>query len=80
MTQITARHNFHVQTDTFELTLTNEKEQVVARRVFLPDEYLSDVTSMEEGFAGRGELTVRLFLDIGPLGAAGYRIYLFYPP
>lgn len=69
-----------VEYPAFELTLTNEKEQVVARRVFLPDEYLSDVTSMEEGFAGRGELTVRLFLDIGPLGAAGYRIYLFYPP
>jgi len=68
-----------VEFPAFELTLTNEKEQVVARRVFLPEEYLSDETRREEGFAGRGELAVRLFLDIGPLGAAGYRIYLFYP-
>lgn len=68
-----------VEFPAFELTLTNEKEQVVARRVFLPEEYLSEETSREEGFAGRGELAVRLFLDIGPLGAAGYRIYLFYP-
>ncbi len=69
-----------VEYPAFELTLTNEKEQVVARRVFLPDEYLTEGTSIEEGLAGRAELTVRLFLDIGPLGAAGYRIYLFYPP
>ena len=68
-----------VEYPAFELTLTNEKEQVVARRVFLPDEYLADETDKKEGFAGRGELAVRLFLDIGPLGAAGYRIYLFYP-
>lgn len=68
-----------VEFPAFELTLTNEKEQVVARRVFLPEEYLSDETRREEGFGGRGELAVRLFLDIGPLGAAGYRIYLFYP-
>jgi len=68
-----------VEFPAFELTLTNEEERVVARRVFLPDEYLSDVTIIDDGLAGRGELAVRLFLDIGPLGAAGYRIYLFYP-
>lgn len=68
-----------VEFPAFELTLTNEEERVVARRVFLPDEYLPDATIIGEGLAGRGELAVRLFLDIGPLGAAGYRIYLFYP-
>jgi len=68
-----------VEFPAFELTLTNEEERVVARRVFLPDEYLSDITITGEGLAGSGELAVRLFLDIGPLGAAGYRIYLFYP-
>ena len=68
-----------VEFPAFELTLTNEEERVVARRVFLPDEYLSDITIIDQGLAGGGELAVRLFLDIGPLGAAGYRIYLFYP-
>jgi predicted Zn finger-like uncharacterized protein len=68
-----------VEYPAFELTLTNEEERVVARRVFLPTEYLSDATIIDEGFTGRGELAVRLFLDIGPLGAAGYRVYLFYP-
>jgi predicted Zn finger-like uncharacterized protein len=68
-----------VEYPAFELTLTNEEERVVARRVFLPDEYLPDATIIDDGLAGRGELAVRLFLDIGPLGAAGYRIYLFYP-
>jgi len=68
-----------VEYPAFELTLTNEEERVVARRVFLPDEYLAEATIIDEGLAGGGELAVRLFLDIGPLGAAGYRIYLFYP-
>jgi predicted Zn finger-like uncharacterized protein len=68
-----------VEYPAFELTLTNEEERVVARRVFLPDEYLPDATIIDDGLAGRGELAIRLFLDIGPLGAAGYRIYLFYP-
>lgn len=73
------RARIAVEYPAFELTLSNEKEQVVARRVFSPDEYLSDEISAERGFAGRGELAVRLFLDVGPLRAAGYRIYLFYP-
>jgi len=68
-----------VEYPALELTLTNEKEQVVARRVFLAQEYLSDGQGPDQGFAGRGEMAVRLFLDIGPLRAAGYRIYLFYP-
>ncbi len=68
-----------VEYPAFELTLTNEEERVVARRVFLPDEYLKDATIIDKGLAGRGELSIRLFLDIGPLRAAGYRIYLFYP-
>ena len=68
-----------VEFPAFELTLSNEKEQVVARRVFLPDEYLSDTERVEQGFTEQGELAVRLFLDVGALRAAGYRIYLFYP-
>jgi len=68
-----------VEFPAFELTLSNEKEQVVARRVFLPVEYLSDTKNVEQGFTGQGELAVRLFLDVGTLRAAGYRIYLFYP-
>lgn len=68
-----------VEFPAFELTLTDAQEKVVARRVFLPDDYLPEETPVKVGLAGRGELAVRLYLDTGPLRAAGYRIYLFYP-
>jgi len=68
-----------VEYPAFELTLTNAREQVVARRVFVPGEYLAEDVRKEEGLPGRQELSVNLYLDTGPLRAAGYRIYLFYP-
>ena len=68
-----------VEFPALELTLTNVQEQVVARRVFLPSEYLTEPSSVTQGIRGRGEISVNLFLDTGPLRAAGYRIYLFYP-
>ncbi len=68
-----------VEYPAFELTLTNAREQVVARRVFVADEYLAEGVRKEEGLPGRQELSVNLYLDTGPLRAAGYRIYLFYP-
>jgi predicted Zn finger-like uncharacterized protein len=68
-----------VEYPAFELTLTNAREQVVARRVFMPAEYLAGDVRTETGLPGRQELSVNLYLDTGPLRAAGYRIYLFYP-
>ncbi len=62
----------------FELTLTNSLEQSVARRVFLPAEYLSP-TAQTDGFKAGTELPIQLYLDTGALRAAGYRLYLFYP-
>ncbi|HUF19761.1 MAG TPA: zinc-ribbon and DUF3426 domain-containing protein [Burkholderiales bacterium] len=63
----------------FELTLTNAQEQVVARRVFLPREYLDEPERMPQGLPPRAELPVRLSLDTGNVRAAGYRVYFFYP-
>ena len=68
-----------VEYPAFELTLTNAREQVVARRVFFPSEYLASGLSEDTGLPARQELAINLFLDTGPLRAAGYRIYLFYP-
>ena len=62
----------------FELTLTNSLEQSVARRVFLPAEYLPP-TAQTGGFKAGTELPIQLYLDTGTLRAAGYRLYLFYP-
>lgn len=61
----------------FELTLTNAQDQTIARRVFMPREYLGEVDA-DAGLGAGEELPVRLFLDTGTLRAAGYRLYLFY--
>ena len=62
----------------FELTLTDSREQAIARRVFLPAEYLPPAAQTGALKAGT-ELPIRLFLDTGALRAAGYGLYLFYP-
>jgi hypothetical protein len=63
----------------FELTLTNAQEQVLARRVFLPEEYLGDAGTTQAGLAGGAEMPIQLFLDTGTIVASGYRVYFFYP-
>lgn len=62
----------------FELTLTDPQEQAIARRVFLPAEYLAP-SARASGLKAGTELPIQLFLDTGTLRAAGYRLYLFYP-
>jgi predicted Zn finger-like uncharacterized protein len=62
----------------FELTLTNSQEQTIARRVFLPAEYLQ-WTEAVDGLKAGAEMPIRLFLDTGELRAANYRLYMFYP-
>ena len=61
----------------FELTLTNASEQAIARRVFLPRDYLPSGTS-STGIKAGGDLGIQLYLDTGTLRASGYRVYLFY--
>jgi predicted Zn finger-like uncharacterized protein len=62
----------------FELTLTDSQDQTIARRVFLPAEYLQWINAAD-GLKAGAELAIRLYLDTGELRAAGYRLYLFYP-
>ncbi len=77
---IAVRNRAPVEQDypAFELTLTNSQEQAIARRVFLPAEYLQWIDAAH-GLKAGAELPIRLFLDTGELRAAGYRLYLFYP-
>lgn len=63
----------------FELTLTNSQDQVLARRVFTPAEYLGDAAAVGAGLGAHAELPIRLYLDTGKIAAAGYRVYFFYP-
>jgi hypothetical protein len=59
-----------------DLVLTNTKEHTLARRIFMPDEYLDTDRNAAAGLAANAEITVRLVLDTGALGAAGFRLAL----
>lgn len=61
-----------------ELTLTDASDNVVARRVMQAAEYLPPLISPEV-FPANGEVAVRLWIEARNLGAAGYRLYVFYP-
>jgi len=70
----------HIQAyPTLELTLTNTKDEMVARRLFLPKEYVRQVPSIAQGIPAKGDVAIKLLMDLGDLKAEGYRLYLFYP-
>jgi predicted Zn finger-like uncharacterized protein len=65
-----------------ELTLTDELDQPVLRRVLTPRDYLDAPRGGElarQGIAGASEAPLRVYLDSGRARASGYRLYLFYP-
>ena len=61
-----------------ELTLTDVNDRVVSRRLLNPIDYLPPGTD-SAAFPANGELGIRLWLEAQGLGAAGYRLYVFYP-
>ena len=61
-----------------ELTLTDTQDRMIARRIFTPGEYAKGA-DLKRGMLPNEEVTVKLFLDLGDLKAAGYRVFLFYP-
>ena len=63
-----------------DLVLTNTKEHTLARRIFLPEDYLEKGRDVKSGFPANAEITVRLDLDTGELGAAGFRLGLLPAP
>lgn len=62
-----------------ELTLTDTQDQPVARRVFVPADYLGRNASPGRGIEPNRAVDIRMALGITDLPAAGYRLYLFYP-
>lgn len=61
-----------------ELTLTDVNDVVVARRVIPPAEYLAPEL-LAEPFSSDGETAIQLWIEARGMGAAGYRLYIFYP-
>ena len=62
-----------------ELTLSDAQDQVVVRRAFGPQEYISGAADPRAGIAGNAEMAVKLFVDASATSQAGYQVYLFYP-
>ncbi len=61
-----------------ELSLTDTRDQVIARRVFLPAELPGAPARMPA--RDSVSLSLRLSInDVGPMGMAGYRALVFYP-
>jgi predicted Zn finger-like uncharacterized protein len=63
-----------------ELTLTDLRDQVIARRAFHPADYLKSKTDLPKGIGRNREQEITLRLDTTDLRASGYRLLLFYPP
>jgi predicted Zn finger-like uncharacterized protein len=61
-----------------ELTLNDANEQPIARRVFVPQEYLG-ARPEAGGFGAKSEQAFKLFFELSQVKASGYRVYLFYP-
>ncbi|HSC94060.1 MAG TPA: zinc-ribbon and DUF3426 domain-containing protein [Burkholderiales bacterium] len=82
--QLTATLRNHAGYDlgypALDLVLTNTKEHTLARRVFLPGEYLDRGKDVASGLPANAEVTIRLDLDTGNLGPAGFRLDLLPAP
>ncbi|MSP96334.1 MAG: DUF3426 domain-containing protein, partial [Betaproteobacteria bacterium] len=64
-----------------ELTLTDERDEAVARRVLLPADYLAGhpTEQIMRGVGAGADAPLRVYFDTGGLRAVGYRMYLFFP-
>lgn len=82
--QLTATLRNHAGHDlgypAIDLVLTNTKEHTLARRIFLPAEYLERGRDVQAGIAASAEITVRVDLDTGDLNPAGFRLDLLAAP
>lgn len=82
--QLTATLRNHAGHDVaypaLDLVLTNANDHTLARRIFLPADYLGHNRDPQTGMAANAELTVRLALETGKLGAAGFRLALLPAP
>ncbi|RXZ36409.1 DUF3426 domain-containing protein [Oxalobacteraceae bacterium CAVE-383] len=62
-----------------ELTLNDDDENALIRRVFAPADYLPPGQSVEAGMGSDTEQPVKLSFTLTQTVASGYRVYLFYP-
>lgn len=71
---------YHVAYPALDLVLTNANEHALARRVFVPQEYLDANRDPKSGFPPHAEIAIALDIDTGTLNAAGFRLDLLAAP
>ena len=64
-----------------ELTLTDERDEALARRVLMPADYLAGVPAerVAQGIGPGADVALRMYFDASGIKAIGYRMYLFFP-
>lgn len=73
------RAPFEQEYPDLELTLTDERDLPVIRKVLDPSDYLQERRAAGvRGIGAGAEEAVRVHFDTGRLRATGYRLYLFY--
>ena len=74
------RASFAQDYPALELTLTDEAERPVVRRVLMPADYLgASRPAPAESLGAGAEASFRVTFDAGRVRATGYRLYLFFP-
>jgi predicted Zn finger-like uncharacterized protein len=68
--------NMEVGYPALDLVLTDNREHTLVRRIFSPVDYLARPDALTVGIAANAEVTVRIDIDTGKLGAAGFRLNL----
>lgn len=62
-----------------ELSLTDTQDSAIVRRVLQPADYLPTPAAAGEPFTAGSDVALRLWIEAKEVGAAGYRLYVFYP-
>lgn len=62
-----------------EVTLTDDQERIVLKKVFKPSEYLNQHDKKRSKFDAQDDLRAFLQIDLGELHSTAYSIYWFYP-
>jgi len=79
---IRSRADFVMALPAIEVTLTDTQNRAIARKVFLPADYLASSgepsSRIDEGLAPGSDLSVRLVFEARGLSAAGFVLYPFY--
>ena len=82
VTLIALLHNHAEYTQaypSFELSLTDIQDKVLARRTFAPSDYLSPNDNEKLGLGANREINIKIHLDSSELRPSGYKLLLFFP-